>query len=1050
MRGASNRWLRRLVLSCIYTMGVLGIVASGGGSDSGSSGGDSDPTPTLPPIAPSGLSATATSSNTIRLSWTNNSNEQDSVVVERSTTSGMRSTTSGSGFATIATLSANTTSYSDNTGLSASTIYYYRVYAANSGGDSGFSNEASATTQPVPVTPPATPTVLSATATSSSSIDLGWTDNSTNETNFVVQRSTTSGSGFTTIATLGANTTIYTDTTGLSASTTYYYRVYATNGAGDSGFSNEAFATTEALPGQTIPTAPTGLGATATSSSSIDLSWTDNSSNESNFVVQRSTTSGSGFTTIDTLSANTTSYSNGGLSASTTYYYRVYATNSGGDSGFSNEASATPDSPPGPAVIDSFVVTQNGVVTNETNFSVGDTVTITVNASDPNNLPLEYVFRRYRNNGFDVTLQDWSATNSLTYTFMEEDAVNGFSIFFGVKNNDGVDADGFFGDAQGSASFNITGLPSPAVPTAPTGLGATASSSSSISLTWSDNSTNETNFVVQRSTITGSGFTTIATLGVNTTSYIDNTGLTASTTYFYQVFATNAAGNSGFSNEANATTLGTSAPLVNAADDPLYVDQWHLKNTGQLGATGVPGLVGQDMNVEPAWTTRSGAGIRIAVVDDGLEIAHEDLTGNIAAGLSHNYLTGGTDPTGGEHGTAVAGIAASSDNTLGGIGAAPRANMVGYNFLQASTATNAADAMTRGSPNVHINTNSWGPPDGTGFLFASGSLWRTAISSGLSNGRNGLGTIYTWAGGNGAPEDNSNYDGLANNRGIIAVAAVNDQGVKSSYSEPGANLWISTPGGGFPCDTHTITTTDRTGGIDGYNTTVTAGVTDYANTNYTKCFNGTSSAAPGAAGVIALVLEARPTLGWRDVRLILAQSARKNDPTDAGWTLSTTTPAYNFNHKYGFGVIDAAAAVTLASTWTNVGAEVTSPTLTSSPFSAIPDNNPTGVSNTINVGASGIANIEFIEITFSAADHTWFGDLDITLTSPAGTVSQLAEAHNCSGGCSGASNSYNGWVFGSARHLGEAADGNWTLTVKDLEGFDIGTFQSWRLKFYGR
>ena len=211
--------------------------------------------------------------------------------------------------------------------------------------------------------------------------------------------------------------------------------------------------------------------------------------------------------------------------------------------------------------------------------------------------------------------------------------------------------------------------------------------------------------------------------------------------------------------------------------------------------------------------------------------------------------------------------------------------------------------------------------------------------------------------------------------------------------------------------------------------------------------DGSSAAAPGAAGAIALMLEANPNLGWRDVRLILAESARKNDPTDPGWTLSTTTPAYNFNHKYGFGVIDAAAAVTLASTWTNVGTEATFTTALATPGLAIPDNNATGVSHTINVAGSGIANIEFIEITFSAADHTYSGDLEITLTSPAGAISRLAELHGC---VNNACTAYSGWVFGSARHLGEAANGNWTLTVKDLFLQDTGTFQSWRLKFYGR
>jgi kexin len=92
-------------------------------------------------------------------------------------------------------------------------------------------------------------------------------------------------------------------------------------------------------------------------------------------------------------------------------------------------------------------------------------------------------------------------------------------------------------------------------------------------------------------------------------------------------------------------------------------------------------------------------------------------------------------------------------------------------------------------------------------------------------------------------------------------------------------------------------------------------------------------------------------------------------------------------------------------------------------------------------------NIEFIEITFSAADHTYSGDLEITLTSPAGTISRLAELHSCA---SNACTAYSGWVFGSARHLGEAANGNWTLTVKDLATLDTGAFQSWGLKFYGR
>jgi kexin len=511
-----------------------------------------------------------------------------------------------------------------------------------------------------------------------------------------------------------------------------------------------------------------------------------------------------------------------------------------------------------------------------------------------------------------------------------------------------------------------------------------------------------------------------------------------------------------------AGTLPTPGP--DSVGDPLYSDQWHLKNTGQNG--GVPG---EDVNVEPVWASYKGNGVRIAVVDDGLEIAHEDLADNVVGGCSYDYIHKDANPDSGTHGhgTSIAGVAAARDlNDLGVRGAAPHANLVGYNLLQKATTLTESDAMIRYVSSVAISNNSWGPPDFMGLLFPSNSAWRSAINSGLVKGRGGLGTIYTFAAGNGDTSicpssicvDNSNYDGYANNRGVIAIGAVNDQGAKASYSERGANLWVSTPGGGF-CDTippAAITTTDRSG-AEGYNdagNNIFFGNVDYPDSNYTKCFNGTSSAAPLASGVIALILEANPNLGWRDVRLVLAQTARKNDPTNTEWT--TNGAGYHINPNYGFGVIDAQAAVNAAAGWTNVGPELTYTTPLSSPRLAIPDNNPTGVSDTITVSGSGVNSIEFVEITFSAANHTYFGDLEVTLTNDTtGTQSVLAETHVCTDGqpptpqgitCAP---SYKGWVFGDAEHLGEAADGDWTLTVKDLFGGDVGTFQSWKLKFYG-
>lgn len=561
------------------------------------------------------------------------------------------------------------------------------------------------------------------------------------------------------------------------------------------------------------------------------------------------------------------------------------------------------------------------------------------------------------------------------------------------------------------------------------------------------------------STASGVSTTSGTKIIVGTGDAQAHTGAANGTTYYY--VATTISG--GVESLASAQVSAKPVAVAAGLPDPLYSEQWHLKSTGtQAGAT-TTALLGEDLNVEPVWATNKGSGIRIAVVDDGLEIAHEDLATNVEANdLSYNYVTGSNDPTnsptdtseGNGHGTAVAGIIAARDsNGLGVSGVAPRAKLVGYNYLLSGTAANQADAMSRGIAAVHISSNSWGAGGAkTGNLTIAPTLWRSAIDTGLASGRSGKGTVYVFSAGNGAPQDNANYHGLKNSHGIVAVAAVNDQGTKASYSEEGANLWVSSPGGEF-CTTHTITTTDRTGDR-GFNLNVNATTTDYVNKAYTRCMNGTSAAAPGVSGVVALMLAANPNLGWRDVKLILAESARKNDAADAGWFLTGGSKKYHFNHKYGFGVANAAAAVALATSWTNVAAETTQSSATASPNIAIPDGTGVSVTSTINVASGSVTSIEFMEITFSAADHTYMGDLEVTLTSPSGTVSRLAETHGCFD-AAGAQlmqcpTFYNNWIFGSSVHLGESPVGNWILTVTDRGPGDAGHLQSWGMKFYGR
>lgn len=482
--------------------------------------------------------------------------------------------------------------------------------------------------------------------------------------------------------------------------------------------------------------------------------------------------------------------------------------------------------------------------------------------------------------------------------------------------------------------------------------------------------------------------------------------------------------------------------------DPLYKYQWHLNNTGQSG-----GVAGEDVNIEAAWNLGySGEGVLISIVDDGIDVDHSDLRANINNSLGYNYLDpGNTDISelegyGSIHGTCVSGVAASvMDNGRGGIGAAPDSQLIGYNLLMDYNAVNEADAMIRNKSDVYVSNNSWGPTDLTGQMEDSTTTWRAAVDEAITLGRNGKGVSFFWAGGNGAAQypgsaaevDNSNYDGYANYYGVSAVCAVTDEGKRSHYSEKGANLWFCAPSSGGNAG---ITTTDASGWY-GYDTG-----------NYFSSFSGTSSASPLAAGVSALVLSVNRDLGWRDVRLIMAKSARRVDSSDGDWIQNGA--GHYVNHKYGFGVVDAGAAVEMASTWSPVGA-MPSVTGTSGVVDlSIPDNDTGGVSDVIAISSSGISNIEYVEINVEIT-HSDAGDLEIVLTSPDGTSSVLSEQHQCYNLYSLTNCTYfatqNTWRFGSARHMDEVADGNWTIVVKDLESPDPGgTFHSWGIKIYGR
>jgi fibronectin type 3 domain-containing protein len=276
--------------------------------------------PSAPP-APTGLGATGGTAQ-VSLSWNASSGATSYNVY--------RSTTSGGPYAKIAS-GVSSTSYTD-TGLSNGTTYYYVVTAVNGSGESGYSNQASATTIPAP------PTGLAAMS-GNTQVTLSWTA-STGATSYNVKRSTTSGGPYTTIA--NVTTTGYTNT-GLVNGTTYYYVVSALNASGESANSGQVSAT----PTSGIPPAPTGLAATA-GNAQVTLSW-NASSGATSYNVKRSTTSGGPYTTVTNVT--TTSYTNTGLTNGTTYYYVVSALNGSGESANSSQVSATPQAPSGSATI---------------------------------------------------------------------------------------------------------------------------------------------------------------------------------------------------------------------------------------------------------------------------------------------------------------------------------------------------------------------------------------------------------------------------------------------------------------------------------------------------------------------------------------------------------------------------------------------------------------------------------------------------------------------------------------------------------------------------
>ena len=479
----------------------------------------------------------------------------------------------------------------------------------------------------------------------------------------------------------------------------------------------------------------------------------------------------------------------------------------------------------------------------------------------------------------------------------------------------------------------------------------------------------------------------------------------------------------------------TTDAQTNALTDPLSGCQWPVKNTNQYGGDG------DDINIESVWAAgKLGAGVNIAIVDNGIHADHEDLVDNIVAARNHDYYGFGPDALA-THGTQVAGLIAARDNDIGIRGVAPRASIYVYNLTadEDKIADNEADAMTRHMADTAVSNNSWSFPD-DGDLHSPTAAWEEAVERGVTEGFGGKGVFYVWAAGNGGSEDNSNLDGRANFYAVTAACATTSRNRITDHSERGSNLWVCAPAGYrfdffefYPLVTTTIT---------GH--------------RYSRNQGGASAAAAIVSGVAALVRAENPDLTWRDVKLILAASASRNDYFNGKWEegarkYRSTSQRYWYSHNYGFGTVDAAAAVGLAAGWTTNVPPLRTVEAASGPVDTpledaiLEDIRPgSTVSSTITLPDGYVEFIEYIEVEVTMA-HSSVRDLRIVLESPSGAVSVLSTAV-----IQDQSHVFDGsFRFGSARHLGEDPGGTWTLRVTDRIPGHLGTFASWKIKAYG-
>jgi len=472
--------------------------------------------------------------------------------------------------------------------------------------------------------------------------------------------------------------------------------------------------------------------------------------------------------------------------------------------------------------------------------------------------------------------------------------------------------------------------------------------------------------------------------------------------------------------------------------DPLFQHQWYLKNTGQNG--GKPKL---DLNTAAAWAQGvTGKNVTTAIMDDGVDYMHPDLIHNYNARASYDFSSNDpypypryTDDWFNSHGTRCAGeVSGARDNGVCGTGVAYDSMVAGIRMLDQPYMTDLIEANSMGhEPNlIDIYSASWGPTDDGRTVDGPRNATMRAIVRGVNEGRHGLGNIYVWASGDGGEDDDCNCDGYAASMWTISINSAINTGENAHYDESCSSTLASTFSNGAKDPNTGVATTDLYG-------------------KCTRTHSGTSAAAPEAAGVFALALEANRKLTWRDMQHLTVLTSKRNSLFDSKgrfhWTMNGV--GLEFNHLFGFGVLDAGAMVALAKQWKSVPARYHCEAGSDKTIRSIPKDKSLFLTIETNACAGTETEVNYLEHVQAVitVNSTRRGDVELFLRSPMGTRSLILSTRPND---DDSRDGFTKWPFMTTHPWAEYPRGKWSLEVRfNGQRVNQGFLKEWTLMLHG-